>query len=257
MSRRPETSQASGEPRKVSAVLRTARIAGVSMTPALQPGQRIVLDIRPMRRRPQPGEIVAILSAGGALVLHRVIRGGGRGRIVTQGDNSAFPDAPREFDQIAGRLIAIEKSPGVWLKPRPIPAKFFAAISPWRPRKLVRALQWAMVRFAFSPVRLARQPIVEEFCPPPCYCSTTPPREWERQELGAEMVFHNPETGDIHVLNPTARQIWKWFEQGMDEQAIVKELGRIYSEVDEQTLRADVRNVLSGLERLGISPPGK
>ena len=77
------------------------KVYGRSMVPALVDGEAI--EVHPLARAPRPGEVVAWVRAG-ALVVHRVRRLHGGGRVQTQGDARGEPDSAVRRDEILGRV---------------------------------------------------------------------------------------------------------------------------------------------------------
>jgi hypothetical protein len=63
---------------------------GRSMEPTLPDGATVV--VRPLRRRPRAGEIVAVTRPDGGLALHRVIAWHDDGSVTTWGDALPAPD---------------------------------------------------------------------------------------------------------------------------------------------------------------------
>ena len=75
---------------------------------------------------------------------------------------------------------------------------------------------------------------------------------WEVQELGTELVIHNPETGDVHVLNQTAGFIWKAASRGEDNEAILDGLEKEYPHVGREKLAGDIQDALASLREAGL-----
>ena len=44
------------------------------------------------------------------------------------------------------------------------------------------------------------------------------------QEVGDELMIHDPQTGDVHMLNHTAKLVWKLTDQGLNEEDIMHQL---------------------------------
>jgi hypothetical protein len=76
------------------------RIAGSCMAPGLAHGSRTALQ---PAARIWPGDVVAFLTGDGALVAHRVLVAL-PGRVYTQADRAALPDAAFPRSRLVGRL---------------------------------------------------------------------------------------------------------------------------------------------------------
>lgn len=80
---------------------------GASMRPFIRDGD--VLDVRPVgARRLRRGDVVLFRDGEGRLLAHRVVRVGPAG-LVVQGDALVWPDGPVGYDQLLGRVSAIER----------------------------------------------------------------------------------------------------------------------------------------------------
>jgi len=77
------------------------RVAGGCMSPALQDGARPALE---RVTRVWPGDVVAFLTKDGALVAHRVLVALPGGRLYTQADREALPDAVVPRSRLVGRV---------------------------------------------------------------------------------------------------------------------------------------------------------
>ena len=95
--------------------IRPNLVSGASMSPALNPGDIVIL--RPVEPESiQVGDIIRVVQAG-TPILHRVIEirdEGGIREYVTQGDANNVPDRPVSADQIDGRVVLVIPKIG-WL----------------------------------------------------------------------------------------------------------------------------------------------
>lgn len=62
--------------------------------------------------------------------------------------------------------------------------------------------------------------------------------------LGDELLIYNPLSGDVHVLNKTAHQVWKWLGDGMTCEEIANRLCASYAGLTKETADQDVRKIL-------------
>jgi signal peptidase I len=95
------------------AVWEPIRVSGMSMSPALLPG-----DLAIVRRgaHPQEGSIALVRADGHAAVLHRVVAIGDDGIITTRGDANRVDDRePAAAREIAGVVVRVVPA-GVWLR---------------------------------------------------------------------------------------------------------------------------------------------
>jgi hypothetical protein len=84
-------------------------VEGSSMWPVLRPGDTIVIahgdcDLR-------RGDLVAYCREG-RVVIHRLLRRQGAGRLLTAGDAQPETDPPVPADAVLGRVVAIQASGG-------------------------------------------------------------------------------------------------------------------------------------------------
>lgn len=85
--------------------LRPAIVAGRSMEPALVPGD---VCIASPWARARTGDVVLFGTAGRRPVLHRVVRVGDRGVLLTQGDANAVADSDTvPASQVRGRVVTV------------------------------------------------------------------------------------------------------------------------------------------------------
>jgi signal peptidase I len=81
------------------------RVAGKSMSPALQPGD-LALVHRDLR--PRDGSIVLVRAAGHGAVLHRVVVVGHDGSMTTRGDANPVNDRDRvSNDEVSGVVVRV------------------------------------------------------------------------------------------------------------------------------------------------------
>lgn len=82
------------------------RVNGVSMMPAVRPGDVIVAQ-RCRAAELKPGQI-ALYRRGTGLVAHRVLRMDG-GRMISRGDALSCEDSPAEEADIVGRVVLVTR----------------------------------------------------------------------------------------------------------------------------------------------------
>ncbi len=92
----------------IGRAVQPVRVAGASMSPALEPGD-IVLVAR--RSQAGPRDIVLIREPGHQAVLHRIVAPSASGGWVTRGDANPVADlAPVPRSAIAGRVIRVVRT---------------------------------------------------------------------------------------------------------------------------------------------------
>ena len=86
--------------RTLSGAVRRVEVAGMSMAPALQPGDRLLV-VRLGRRPTRPGDVVTVPDPrrSGRLLVKRVVSVGGDG-IVVAGDNAGASTDSRAFGPV-------------------------------------------------------------------------------------------------------------------------------------------------------------
>ena len=89
------------------AELKLIPVEGISMLPALRPGD-IIAAIPVGDIPPAPGEIVLLKRGNSDFVVHRVIESRSKSFLQTRGDSRLFKDAPVHWENCAGKVI------GVW-----------------------------------------------------------------------------------------------------------------------------------------------
>jgi nickel-type superoxide dismutase maturation protease len=89
-------------------------VAGSSMRPTLEAGDRLLVDRWSYRQRdPRPGELVVLLDARGLPIVKRAVRieaGHDGARLWVEGDNRAASDDSRRFgalplERVRGRVV--------------------------------------------------------------------------------------------------------------------------------------------------------
>ncbi len=219
------------------------RISGRSMAPLLGDGQRVLVASLPEGVPVRVGEIVAVRDGGTGLpLLHRIVRESG-GQYETLGDGNAGSEGPWRRADILGRLAAIEDSAGTWRRPRPFALRL-SALTIRLPLGIRRRVNRLVAPFmAGAPVDLVAGP-KEALC---AAGSPEPdlPDHLEAQEVGRELFVHDRRTGDVVILNATARAVWSLSRSGMERDRIVATLHERYSGESPDRIRADVEDVLA------------
>lgn len=81
------------------------RVAGRSMSPALHPGDLVIVR---KGARPHEGDIALVRARGHGAVLHRVVAVGGDGDIKTRGDANEVADRGRtSAGEVAGVAVRV------------------------------------------------------------------------------------------------------------------------------------------------------
>lgn len=101
-------------------------IAGSSMTPFLDPGDTVFLDLPqgPVR----PGDVVLFTRSSGRYILHRVIKVRPDGSLVILGDAQLLPELLPDPAQVRGLVVGATHGKKQ-LSPRSLRWRFFAG--PW------------------------------------------------------------------------------------------------------------------------------
>lgn len=84
------------------------RVRGASMTPALRPGDQVLVDFT---RRWACGDVV-VVGAARALVVHRIVAVSGAGdgcEVITQGDAVGRGDRPVRAGAIVGVVVRVRR----------------------------------------------------------------------------------------------------------------------------------------------------
>ena len=78
------------------------------MSPALRPGDEVLVSPVAGASSPIPGEIVVALR-GERLVTHRLVGHQGD-RVITRGDACRSDDAPIDVDRLLGRVVLVRRA---------------------------------------------------------------------------------------------------------------------------------------------------
>lgn len=250
-------------------VLQTT-LHGGSMDPLLKSGDEVLVDSSVLPASLRRGDIIATGPSRGALLLHRFLGRTRDGRLITQADNSAFRDEPVMPSEYRGRLMAWRRrTGGRWMRPRPALGRFHAFLARRRPRKLIRLLQWLLLPISRQYVhsRLPEMSSLEQRKEPEMYSNPNDARarslsrgvsqsgrDLEYQELGLEAAIHDPQSGEVHLLNAVARAIWHWSREGLSPEGMVERLAAFYPTVARDILAGDVKSTLDHLRRLRLIP---
>jgi len=95
------------------------RAEGISMYPSIKSGSVIFLEPFEQGTEPVPGEIIAWKRDSG-IVVHRLIsvyKQKNQKYFVTRGDSSLVEDEPVLLEQIAGKVVRVEKPEGKPVSP--------------------------------------------------------------------------------------------------------------------------------------------
>ena len=81
------------------------RVAGLSMSPALDPGDLVIVR---KNTRPREGSIALVRAAGHGAVLHRVVTISGDGTMTTRGDGNPVDDRETvRAREVAGVVVRV------------------------------------------------------------------------------------------------------------------------------------------------------
>lgn len=78
-----------------------------------------------------------------------------------------------------------------------------------------------------------------------------PPKLLEK-ELDGELMVYDPQRDAVHVLNPTARMVYRLHREGKDPQAIERALRAQWRVPDDRPLGEDVQGCLGELRDRGL-----
>jgi len=74
----------------------------------------------------------------------------------------------------------------------------------------------------------------------------------EAIDLGEELVLHDSATGNVHVLNITARMVWDSLQQGQPMTDIVQHICAAFDGAPADTVTADVTKIYTDFCRSGL-----
>jgi hypothetical protein len=226
MEKREETQEMHGAGR-----LLWTEVNGISMAPTLLPGERVLVDTAVAPSQLRAGEVVAFRCGDGRALIHRFLERRPEGMILTRGDNNFRDDALWQEKGLIGRLAAVEIAHGRWAGIRAGGGRLTRVLKRLTRRDLGR----------LTPV-LRPLLIVDRKGTSPA------PARWESQELEDELLLYNPDSGDVHVLNFVAAEIWKWTRREQDERMLVE----TFPGVPRDQLMSDLTDTLRDFRRLGL-----
>ncbi len=219
------------------------RIRGQSMAPLLRDGQRVLVAPLKPHRKLRVGDIVAVRDGGtGTPVLHRVIKLREK-RIWTLGDGNARPEGPWARQDVMGTLVGLQNGSGQWCRPDS-KAIFWSARTIRLPLPIRRRINRFIAPLMEGPLMTRPKPAPEMTAGAP-KPDLDLPEHLETQEVGRELFVHDRRTGDVVILNATARVIWSLSRRGLETGAIIEALEEKYRLPDPSAVRKDVEEVLA------------
>ncbi len=72
------------------------------------------------------------------------------------------------------------------------------------------------------------------------------------KELDAELILHDSEKDDVHVLNATAKFIYNLYKEGKDVTEMEREVKKNFQIEDDQNIRTYVEDCLDELKEKGL-----
>jgi hypothetical protein len=75
--------------------------------------------------------------------------------------------------------------------------------------------------------------------------------------LGGELIIHDRELGNIHVLNETGSVIWEALKSGQSQDEITTRICAEYTNIEYADALADVIKIVSEFARLNLDPRGR
>jgi len=63
--------------------------------------------------------------------------------------------------------------------------------------------------------------------------------------LGDELLIYDSASGNVHVLNKTAHQVWKWLDEGIGAAEMVNRFCDAYAGVTPEAADRDVQQILA------------
>ncbi len=72
------------------------------------------------------------------------------------------------------------------------------------------------------------------------------------RELKSELMLYDPEVDDIHILNATAKTIYKLYREGMNVDQIEEAIKKGFHLEERDDLRQDICECIGALKEKGI-----
>ena len=74
----------------------------------------------------------------------------------------------------------------------------------------------------------------------------------QEREAGDDLVLHDLEQDSVHILNETAREIYRLHESGLSPEEVARSLREHCRMEEDRDVLADVRKCLEDLKALGL-----
>jgi nickel-type superoxide dismutase maturation protease len=105
----------------VRSPLRRVLVTGPSMAPSLRHGDQLLVDIRPVRRPPRPGDVVVVRLPDRPLSVKRVMRVESDGDVWVEGDNPFGSTDSRDLGAVPAEAVTGRVLARLWPHPGRIP----------------------------------------------------------------------------------------------------------------------------------------
>lgn len=215
-----------------------AVVEGQSMEPVLWPGTVVLLEPAMLGGIPETGDIAAFQTKTG-MIIHRVL-GRHENGWIARGDRSGSADPVFPDFSLVGTLrMALDSkaracAPRAWVR---------AAHSSWGlrlrwiPGRMLGPLSWKLY---WKSLGLGSRG------------NTMNAKRFRTQQVGADVAIYDSDSGDVHVLNPSALMIWNLLKNGGECEEAVKALTGFYPDYPVDSIRRDVVEVTKQLVALGL-----
>lgn len=218
------------------------------MRPLLEPGA-VVWVRRTEPGRLRRGDIAALRTPEGRLVLHRFLGLDGQGRLLTRGDARDAADPPWAPTDLVGVLRAVETAPGRAAFPDFSIARVLAFVTLLRPRWVRRFAQQCLLPLALGK---GRRMAPRQSEPTGSREPADDAERWEVQQLGARWAVYDRTTGALAMLSPTAYAIWMSAREGTTREEIEGAFLIRYPDMPQDELRHDLEKAWEDLTGAGL-----
>jgi hypothetical protein len=74
------------------------------------------------------------------------------------------------------------------------------------------------------------------------------------KEIGSKIMLYDPQTEEIHILNPTARLIYAWSKDGRTPEEIAQALRSAFKATEAHNLAENIATCQAELRSKGLIP---
>ncbi len=74
----------------------------------------------------------------------------------------------------------------------------------------------------------------------------------QEQKLDSELMLHDPDNGNVHILNETSKTVWRLVDGRRTLNQIEMDMRKLFSVDEGQDIKNDIENVINELSEKGL-----